>query len=112
MCLFVYITYIGTLYIKGTVTRKHHFSSIFTSEASTSRSKKKDQNKQIMSEKPILYYLNGSPPVRSVFLVARALNIELDRRYLDLFKGEHMTPEFLKVYIYRNRIFPCVTEFY
>lgn len=50
-----------------------------------------------MSEKPILYYLSGSTPVRSVYLVARALNIELERRYLDLFKGEHMTPEFLKV---------------
>lgn len=50
-----------------------------------------------MSEKPILYYLNGSSPVRSVYLVARALNIELDRRFLDLFKGEHLTPEFLKV---------------
>lgn len=42
-----------------------------------------------------------SPASRAVVLVAKAINIELDLREIDISRGEHMTPEFLKV---RNNI--------
>lgn len=31
--------------------------------------------------KPILYYVPGSPPSRTVLMVARALGLELDTKY-------------------------------
>lgn len=43
------------------------------------------------------YYLAGSAPCASVRLLAGALGIELNLKYTDLMKGEHLTPEFLKV---------------
>lgn len=44
-----------------------------------------------------LYYTQNSPPSRTVLLVAKALGIELVLKSVDLEKGEHLTPEFLKV---------------
>jgi hypothetical protein len=44
-----------------------------------------------------LYYLPLSSPCRSVLLTANAVGVQLNLKYLDLFKGEHLTPEFLKV---------------
>lgn len=38
-----------------------------------------------------------SPASRAVVLVAKAINIDLDLREIDISRGEHMTPEFLKV---------------
>lgn len=38
-----------------------------------------------------------SPASRAVVLVANAINIELDLREIDISRGEHLTPEFLKV---------------
>lgn len=32
--------------------------------------------------KPTLYYIPGSPPARSVVLVARALGVELEMKYV------------------------------
>lgn len=46
---------------------------------------------------PTLYFLDVSPPVRGVVLVAKALGVELDIKPLNLAAGEHLTPEFLKV---------------
>ncbi|XP_053945501.1 glutathione S-transferase 1-1-like [Anastrepha ludens] len=43
------------------------------------------------------YYLPGSAPCRSVLLVAKSLGIELNKKLLHLSKGEHLTPEFLKI---------------
>lgn len=34
-----------------------------------------------MSDKPILFYVPGSPPVRAVLLVADAMNFQLDLKY-------------------------------
>jgi hypothetical protein len=44
-----------------------------------------------------LYYLPASTPCRAVLLTANAVGVQLNLKYLDLFKGEHMTPQFLKV---------------
>jgi glutathione S-transferase len=44
-----------------------------------------------------IYYTLASPPCRTVLLVAKALKIELNLKVTDLSKGEHRTPEFLKV---------------
>lgn len=38
-----------------------------------------------------------SPASRAVVLVANAINIDLDLREIDISRGEHLTPEFLKV---------------
>ncbi|CAH0723659.1 unnamed protein product, partial [Brenthis ino] len=44
-----------------------------------------------------LYYLVPSPPSRSVMMTAKMLGLELDLVHIDIFKGEHKTPEFLKM---------------
>lgn len=46
---------------------------------------------------PTLYMNDFSPPVRSVFLTAKALGLELDKKMIDLAKKEHLTEEYLKV---------------
>ncbi|XP_025830753.1 glutathione S-transferase 1-like [Agrilus planipennis] len=44
-----------------------------------------------------LYYLPGSAPCRNVLLTAKAIGVDLNLKHLDLMKGEHLTPEFLKI---------------
>ncbi|XP_069700043.1 glutathione S-transferase 1-1-like [Periplaneta americana] len=44
-----------------------------------------------------LYYMPLSAPCRSVMMAASALGVELNLKFLDLFKGEHMKPDFLKL---------------
>ncbi|KAK9709185.1 Glutathione S-transferase, C-terminal domain [Popillia japonica] len=46
---------------------------------------------------PVLYMNDISPAVRSVLLLTKALNIELELEYLDLTTGQHMTPHFLRI---------------
>lgn len=53
-----------------------------------------------MSSKPILYYIDLSPPSRSVLLTAAAIGVELELRVIDLLGGEHLKPEFVKVCTY------------
>lgn len=48
---------------------------------------------------PTLYYTDVSPPVRSVLLTSKALGLELDLKQVNLFAGEHLKPEYLKVII-------------
>lgn len=51
-----------------------------------------------------LYYLPGSAPCRAVLLAAKALGVELNLKLTDLMKGEHLTPEYIKVkckYVYK-----------
>lgn len=43
-----------------------------------------------------------SPPVRSVYLTAAALGIELELKIIDLFKQEQKKPEFRKVSFVNN----------
>nr|WBT60791.1 glutathione S-transferase [Zeugodacus cucurbitae] len=44
-----------------------------------------------------LYYLPASAPCRAVIMTAEALGIPLNRKYLDLFAGAHLKPEYLKL---------------
>ncbi|XP_028170041.1 glutathione S-transferase 1-like [Ostrinia furnacalis] len=46
---------------------------------------------------PDLYYVPGSAPCRAVLLTARALNINLNLKLVDLHHGEHLKPEYLKL---------------
>lgn len=47
--------------------------------------------------KPILFYDDISPPVRSVLMLINELKIEVDYKFVDLFKGENRSEEFFKV---------------
>ncbi|XP_033207192.1 glutathione S-transferase 1-1-like [Belonocnema kinseyi] len=47
--------------------------------------------------RPIVYYTITSPPSRSTLLTAAAIGLDLDIRNIDFMKGEHLTPEFLKM---------------
>ncbi|XP_030378077.1 glutathione S-transferase 1 [Scaptodrosophila lebanonensis] len=47
--------------------------------------------------KPVLYYATLSPPSRAVLLTAKAIGLELELRSINLLKGEHLTPEFVKL---------------
>lgn len=44
-----------------------------------------------------LYYLPGSAPCSAVEMTAKALGVKLNLKLLDLFTGEHLKPEFVKV---------------
>ncbi|XP_055859092.1 glutathione S-transferase 1-like [Episyrphus balteatus] len=46
--------------------------------------------------KIILYGIEASPPVRAILLTLKALNLDYEFREVDLFKGGHLTEEFLK----------------
>ncbi|BES94430.1 unnamed protein product [Nesidiocoris tenuis] len=43
------------------------------------------------------YYTPGSAPCRNVLLAAKAIGLDLNLKFLDLMKGEHLTPEFIKI---------------
>uniref|UniRef100_A0A1I8P9V2 Uncharacterized protein n=1 Tax=Stomoxys calcitrans TaxID=35570 RepID=A0A1I8P9V2_STOCA len=43
------------------------------------------------------YYLPVSAPCRAVIMTAKALGVELNKKTLDLYGGEHLKPEFLKI---------------
>lgn len=43
------------------------------------------------------YYVPGSSPCRAVLLAAKAVGVDLNLKLTELMKGEHLTPEFVKV---------------
>ncbi|KAL3277757.1 hypothetical protein HHI36_013097 [Cryptolaemus montrouzieri] len=43
------------------------------------------------------YYTPGSAPCRAVLLAAKAVGVELNLKQIDLMKGEHLKPEYLKI---------------
>lgn len=45
----------------------------------------------------LLYSFSISPPCRAVFSTAEILGVELKEKNFDLFKGEHLTEDFLKL---------------
>ncbi|XP_055921900.1 glutathione S-transferase E14 [Eupeodes corollae] len=47
--------------------------------------------------KPTLYYDDRSPPVRSCLLLIKILNIDVELKFIDLFKGEQLKPDFLEI---------------
>lgn len=48
---------------------------------------------------PNLYIMKPSPAVRAVLITAKAIGVDLNLKVLDFMKGEHLTPEYLKVSI-------------
>ncbi|XP_063545142.1 glutathione S-transferase 1-1-like [Cydia strobilella] len=46
---------------------------------------------------PDLYYVPGSAPCRTVLLAAKALNVNLNLKLVDLHHGEQLKPEYLKL---------------
>lgn len=46
---------------------------------------------------PTLYYLPPSPPCRSILLLAKMLELELDLKVINILEGEQMKPEFLEM---------------
>lgn len=50
------------------------------------------------TDKPVFYFDNRSPPVRTIRLLKEALKIELVEKQIDLFKGEHLSEDYLKVF--------------
>lgn len=58
--------------------------------------------------RPIVYFLDLSPPCRAVALTAKYINLDLEIRVINLLTGDHLTPEFIKVLKYGNFIFKCI----
>ena len=48
---------------------------------------------------PILYGMDFSPPVRAVFMTAKAIGLELDVREVNMMNREHLDPNYLKVFV-------------
>ncbi|XP_075975919.1 glutathione S-transferase 1-1-like [Anticarsia gemmatalis] len=44
-----------------------------------------------------LYYVPGSAPCRAVLLTAKALNLNLNLKLVDLHHGDHLKPEYIKL---------------
>ncbi|XP_053682535.1 glutathione S-transferase 1-1-like [Sabethes cyaneus] len=55
-----------------------------------------------------LYYMPLSAPCQSVRLLAKAMNLHLNLIHLDLFKEEHLKPEFLK--LNPQHVIPTITD--
>ncbi|GLH15265.1 Epsilon glutathione S-transferase [Gryllus bimaculatus] len=47
--------------------------------------------------RPVFYHMPESPPSRGALHVARMLNVDVEVRNIDLFTGEQLKPEFIKV---------------
>ncbi|XP_046680934.1 glutathione S-transferase 1-like [Homalodisca vitripennis] len=45
----------------------------------------------------VFYWLEPSPPVRAVNLIIHALDLPVEYRVVDLYKKEHLTPQYLKM---------------
>lgn len=52
---------------------------------------------EMSQPKPILYYDDRSPPVRSCLMLIKLLDIDVELRFVDLFKGEQFQKDFLAV---------------
>ena len=44
-----------------------------------------------------LYEIKGSPPCLAVQLLSKEIGVDLNVKPIDFSKGEHLTPEFVKV---------------
>lgn len=55
-----------------------------------------------------LYYTPLSPPSRTILTVAEAIGLDLEKKNVDLFKGEHLTPEYTK--IVPQRTVPAIVD--
>lgn len=55
-----------------------------------------------------LYSFSISPPCRAVFSTAQVLGVEVNEKNLNLFEGEHLKEDFLKVF---TKILFCLQYF-
>ncbi|XP_026732239.1 glutathione S-transferase 1-1-like isoform X1 [Trichoplusia ni] len=56
------------------------------------------ESENVVRNMPIdLYYVPGSAPCRAVLLTAKALNLNLNLKLVDLHHGEHLKPEYIKI---------------
>lgn len=62
--------------------------------------------------KPVLYYDQRSPPVRSVLMLLKLLDIEVDLKFIDLFKGEQLKPEFKEVFDFIFELLLFIYDFF
>ncbi|KAJ3663886.1 hypothetical protein Zmor_008106 [Zophobas morio] len=46
---------------------------------------------------PRLYMFHGSPPARAVLITARAIGLDLNKIEINVMKGEHLKPEYLRM---------------
>ena len=65
----------------------------------------RSKNNKMPSQPIKLYYLPPSPPCRSVMMTAKVLGLDLDLVLTNIMKGEHKTPEYLKVILPYNAIY-------
>lgn len=56
--------------------------------------------------RPIFYYDERSPPVRSVLLLINALNIDIEYKLVDLFEIDHLKEEFIQINYFHT--VPCL----
>lgn len=61
---------------------------------------------------PDLYYVPGSSPCRAVLLTAKALNLNLNLKLVDLHGGEQLKPEYLKVCLTPHKVETQALLFY
>jgi len=52
---------------------------------------------EMSQPRPILYYDDRSPPVRSCLMLIKLLDIDVELKFVDLFKGEQFQKDFLEV---------------
>lgn len=46
---------------------------------------------------PTLYYMPPSPPCRSILLLAKMLNIDLDLKLVNILEGENLKQDFVEI---------------
>lgn len=46
---------------------------------------------------PIIYYMPPSPPCRTILILSRIIDLQLDLRMINIMEGEHMKKDFLQV---------------
>ncbi|KAG5669570.1 hypothetical protein PVAND_017457 [Polypedilum vanderplanki] len=50
-----------------------------------------------MSNKLVLYYVSSSPSCRAAYLVARELGLDVELKYINLFREDNLSPEYLAI---------------
>lgn len=56
---------------------------------------------------PKLYYIDESAPARAVLMTAAAIGLEFEKQIVDLFKKEHLSPDYIKVSVTFNHQYLC-----
>lgn len=57
-----------------------------------------------------LYYFESSPPSRAVLMVSKELGLDVNIKHVNLFQGEHLSPDFVKVGLLKGLFFVSKLE--